>query len=515
MFASKNRTIGKGCFVVQLFNLMTSLTGSGYRYTRLDDLPSSSAEFFADTLQKQQIILTDQDRDLEKVGDSVQLLKNMSSRIGTELEEQSIMLDDLSTDMERTGIKMDEMMKKIAKVTNMNDGILSIKIRMSLSFLSLFCFITLLWIDDFTSATGYVVYCPCMGRFGNQMEHFLGMLAFVKALNRTLVLPPFIEYYPKKKRAIMVDFDKYFLVEPLRNFHTMIIMRDFIKEIAPNIWPPNKRKAFCWQPRQSIYDTKKLSGCHAKEGNPFDAFWDYSNISFIGDVYYASDFPEAHLIDLASSRKKWNEKFPADRYPVLSFISAPAAFPARTGHHHLQKYLYWSKAVMTEANKYVVESLERPFIGIHLRNGIDWENLCQMVSRNETDKLFGSAICTGDSSKLTAEMCLPSLETDNKFEVTKKARKLKVRSVFVSSDRNHYIDELRQELAPLQIVVQRRHPENLHVNLAILSMADHFIGNCVSTLSAFIYRQRKYASSIPKHSSFFAQNYFIGNKDEL
>ncbi|EFO20683.2 hypothetical protein LOAG_07808 [Loa loa] len=100
---------------------MTSLTDGSYRYTRLNDLPSSSTEFFTDTLQKQQIILTDQDKDLEKVGDSVQILKNMSSRIGTELEEQSIMLDDLSTDMERTGIKLDEMMKKIAKLTNMND----------------------------------------------------------------------------------------------------------------------------------------------------------------------------------------------------------------------------------------------------------------------------------------------------------------------------------------------------------------------------------------------------------
>ncbi|CAG9537384.1 unnamed protein product [Cercopithifilaria johnstoni] len=101
---------------------MTSITDSHYRYTRLDDFPSSSAEFFADTLQKQQIILTEQDRDLEKVGDSVQLLKNMSGRIGTELEEQSIMLDDLTTDMERTGMKLDEMVKKIAKLTNMNDG---------------------------------------------------------------------------------------------------------------------------------------------------------------------------------------------------------------------------------------------------------------------------------------------------------------------------------------------------------------------------------------------------------
>ncbi|VDO27108.1 unnamed protein product [Brugia timori] len=107
--------------VLKYFLQMTSLTDSGYRYTRLNDFPSSSTEFFADTLQKQQIILTDQDKDLEKVGDSVQRLKNMSSQIGTELEEQSIMLDDLSTDMERTGVKLNEMMKKIAKVTNMND----------------------------------------------------------------------------------------------------------------------------------------------------------------------------------------------------------------------------------------------------------------------------------------------------------------------------------------------------------------------------------------------------------
>lgn len=39
------------------------------------------------------------------------------------------------------------------------------------------------------------------------------------------------------------------------------------------------------------------------------------------------------------------------------------------------------------------------------------ENLCRIVRKNETEKLFGSAICTGGNSKLTAEMCLPSLET--------------------------------------------------------------------------------------------------------
>ena len=89
-----------------------------------------------------------------------------------------------------------------------------------------------------------ILYLLHLGRFGNQADHFLGSLGFAKALNRTLALPPWVEYRYGEPRSVQVPFTEYFELEPLLTYHKVLPMEDFMEHIAPSIWPPNQRKGF-------------------------------------------------------------------------------------------------------------------------------------------------------------------------------------------------------------------------------------------------------------------------------
>ena len=360
---------------------------------------------------------------------------------------------------------------------------------------------------------GYVLFCPCMGRFGNQMEQFLGVLAFAKHLNRTLVLPPLVEYPPHSREARMREFDTLFRVEPLAEFHRVMPMRHFMREIASKIWRPENRTVFCWAPRTGLTADPNLLGCHATEGNPFGPFWRHVGVlRFSGEQFFGDKTGD---VDTESEgvRQRWINEFPPSQFPVLAFSSAPAAFPVQQSHRWLQRFIQWTGQIEAEADEIINSKFggkgEIRLVAVHLRNGPDWENACRHLDDQTSagGQLFASAQCTGYSNEygqLSAEACNPSLGTVLE-EIQSQVRRVGATAVFVASDWRNHLETIRAHLAehipwPIDVAsAGSDHGENaknaVAVDLAILARAHHFIGNCASTFSAFVVRQRLFGTN--------------------
>lgn len=340
-----------------------------------------------------------------------------------------------------------------------------------------------------------MLYLSFVGRFGNQADHFLGSFNFAKALNRTLILPPWIEYRQGELKSIQIPFDRYFQVEPLQEFHRVITMHEFMENVADTVWPEDTRHSFCYMERKSLIGSKKKD-CHAKEGNPFGPFWNEFNVDFVGSEFFAPlHYDTWHDNQLI---KKWHTKYPAIDWPVLAFTGAPASFPVQKENIHLQKYLIWTNGMQTKATNWVKTTLAKgAYLGIHLRNGIDWKRACEHI--NDSPNLFSAAQCVGYRNEMgpaTKEMCEPSKELiikQIKHEIKAYHSKYSsnpIKSIFVASDNDYMINELNDGLKRLKISAYRNNEKNPHLDLAILEKSNLFIGNCISSFSAFVVRSR-------------------------
>lgn len=90
------------------------------KYSRLDrQLQNANSHFIEEQQTQQQLMAEQQDEQLELVSGTIGVLKNMSERIGMELDEQAVMLDDFSHEMDNTQSRLDNVMKKLAKVSHM------------------------------------------------------------------------------------------------------------------------------------------------------------------------------------------------------------------------------------------------------------------------------------------------------------------------------------------------------------------------------------------------------------
>lgn len=272
-----------------------------------------------------------------------------------------------------------------------------------------------------------------------------------------------------------------------------------MENIAPIEWPIEQRIAFCYMSRGD-------NTCNAKEGNPFGPFWDHFNIDFNGSEFYGPLHYDTYHSDMA---KQWNKKYPAADWPVLAFTGAPASFPVQLENRNLHKHLQWSDNIAEKAETFIKEKLPKgAFVGIHLRNGIDWVRACEHIP--QSPNLFAAPQCLGyrnEKGKATKEMCFPTKETiirQLKRVIKNYNNKNKnggIKSVYVSSDSNHMLSELNDALKRMNVKAIMNKERNPHVDLAILARSNYFIGNCISSYSAFVKRER---DSYGFPSSFWA-----------
>ncbi|CAF0708677.1 unnamed protein product [Brachionus calyciflorus] len=319
---------------------------------------------------------------------------------------------------------------------------------------------------------GYVIFCLCMGRFGNQADHFLGSMSFAKNLNRTLVVPPFRTFKN-------VPYSEWFKFEELDKYHRVISAEDFMTFIAPEYWKEDNRIGFCWS-------YEPIQDCRMKEGNPMQNFWTELGVDkFTKSVNFPLSFSDYEL---------WKSKFPADKYPVLAFRGAPASYPIKKDDRINQRYIVWSDSIISEVDSLIKKFFDdEKYIGIHLRNGIDWSNACRDV--DGYDNYMSSPQCLDDSNKkVTKELCFPSVELVlQKLEyVLLEKLNGNVKNVYVATDKNPMIQEIKEYFIQrdLELNIIHHDPWLPIIDLAILAKSDFFIGNCVSSFSAFVVRDR-------------------------
>lgn len=415
---------------------------------------------------------------------------------------------------------------------------------------------------------GYVLFCLCAGRLGNQVDHLLGALSFAMRLNRTLVVPPFVEYHRTAPRVRFRRFSDVFSIEALEEAHRVVELHTFLEhpDLAPAHWPADSRAIHCRPfspPKGASADADATPKCNIRRGSPATDFWDMTGIEFADEVHVPRS------LSYSASGQQWDSLFPPDTVPVLVTGGPPSRYPMDARDHSLQRFLRWRvDAAPVVAAQGVLDNLAgQPFVGLHVRQGRDWAKVCgpapgsaEALAVDGTGhsavgkrSYMSSAQCNGlrrrepfvrdgdgdsDSDSggdevavdasggltragggasdgvVTYDMCLPApgvvaLHTAEAIRGSAGGEGADP-AVFIASDSDAsgYARQLSADVEailgrPVNVVAQAS--TDPFTDLYLLGRAQLFVGNCVSSFTAFVARQRAHQTD---NGTALATEYF-------
>lgn len=102
---------------------------------------------------------------------------------------------------------------------------------------------------------------------------------------------------------------------------------------------------------------------------------------------------------------------------------------------------------------------------------------------------MASTQCLGENPLLaiTMELCVPTKEAVIE-QVTNVLRRHNLKNVYIATDSDSYLMDFRQALPEVNFV--HANPSIPQIDLYILGKATVFIGNCPSSFSSFVRRER-------------------------
>ena len=191
--------------------------------------------------------------------------------------------------------------------------------------------------DEPWDENGYVLGCICQGRFGNQFDYMLSFIDYAKRLNRTAILPPWVEYNAQPETGqypYYPAFAEFFSVGAIRRHHRAIDADVFMERHGA------KWRALGMVGYSALGERDKF-----EKGVPRAGFWKRLGVEFDRFERVSPGARSGSVDDIS--------------HPVLAMDCVPGKYPAPAPLNSLARYFEWSDGIEQAASRLVESQIGR------------------------------------------------------------------------------------------------------------------------------------------------------------